>query len=71
MPLLNIINHHGYVKDTESGAIINNNDDEYKKYLAARESSKRSKDLSHRISEVENDLRDIKSLLEKLVHRNY
>jgi hypothetical protein len=63
-------NFYGYVKDTETGAIINNNEEEYKKFLASRESSKKSKDLSNRLTEVENDLRDIKSLLQQLVHRN-
>ena len=63
-------NHLGYVKDTDSGVIINNNEDEYKKFLAIRESSKKNNDLCKRINEVENDLRDIKSLLLQLVHRN-
>jgi hypothetical protein len=63
-------NHHGYVKDTDTGVIINNNEDEYKKFLAARESSKKNNSLCKRIDEVENDLRDIKSLLLQLVHRN-
>lgn len=61
---------YGYVKDETTGAIINNNEEEYKKFLAARESSKKTRDLSNRMSEVENDLRDIKSLLQQLVHRN-
>jgi len=63
-------NFYGYVKDPDTGAIINNNEEEYKKFIAARESSKKTRDLSNRMSEVENDLRDIKSLLQQLVHRN-
>jgi hypothetical protein len=63
-------NHHGYVKDTDTGVIINNNEEEYKKFLAARESSRKNNNLCKRIDEVENDLRDIKSLLLQLVHRN-
>jgi len=63
-------NHPGYVKDTDSGVIINNNEEEYKKFLAAREASKRNNSLCKRMTEVENDLRDIKSLLQQLIHRN-
>ena len=63
-------NHHGYLKDTDSGVIINNDEDEYKKFLANRESIKKNNNLCKRIDEVENDLRDIKELLLKLVHRN-
>lgn len=63
-------NHHGYLKDTESGVIINNDEEEYKKFLAAREASKRNNNLCKRMTEVENDLRDIKTLLQQLVHRN-
>lgn len=63
-------NHPGYLKDTETGAIINNDEEEYKKFLAAREASKRNNNLCKRINEVENDLQDIKKLLLQLVHRN-
>lgn len=63
-------NHPGYLKDTESGVIINNNEEEYKKFLAAREASKRNNSLCKRMTDVENELRDIKSLLVQLVHRN-
>jgi len=58
------------VKDTDSGVIINNNEEEYKKFLAAREASKRNNSLCKRMTDVENELRDIKSLLVQLVHRN-
>jgi hypothetical protein len=63
-------NHVGYVKDTDTGVIINNNKEEYKKFLAAREASKKTNNLCNRIDEVEKDLQDIKSLLLQLVHRN-
>jgi hypothetical protein len=71
MPLVNIANHVGYIKDTDSGVVINTDEEEYKKFLAKREASKQSNTLHKRMTEVENDLREIKSLLEKLVHRNY
>lgn len=63
-------NFYGYVKDTETGAIINNNEEEYKKFLAAREASKRNNSLCKRMTEVENELTEIKSLLLQLIHRN-
>ena len=63
-------NHVGYVKDTDTGVIINNNKEEYKKFLAAREASRKTNKLCNRIDEVEKDLQDIKSLLLQLVHRN-
>jgi hypothetical protein len=70
MPLVNIANHVGYIKDTDTGVVINNNEEEYKKFLAAREASKKNNNLCKRMSEVENDLRDIKNLLQQLIHRN-
>ena len=63
-------NHPGYVKDTDTGVIINNNEEEYKRFMAAREASKRNNSLCKRMADVENDLRDIKSLLQQLIHRN-
>ena len=60
----------GYLKDTSTGAIINNDDDAYRRFQAAREASKKNNELCKRMDEVANDLRDIKSLLQQLVHRN-
>jgi hypothetical protein len=68
--LVPVADHIGYVKDTVSGVVINNNEEEYKKFLAAREASKKNNDLCKRMTEVEDELRDIKSLLLQLVHRN-
>jgi hypothetical protein len=68
--LVPVADHIGYVKDTDSGVVINNNEEEYKKFLAAREASKKNNDLCKRMTEVEDELRDIKSLLLQLVHRN-
>lgn len=63
-------NHPGYVKDTESGAIINNDVEEYRKFLAAREASKRNNSLQKQVDELQNDLMEIKNILLQLVHRN-
>jgi len=61
--LAQVTNHIGYVKDTDTGVVINNNEEEYKKFLAAREASKKNHNLCKRMSAVEDDLRDIKDLL--------
>lgn len=61
---------HGYLKDTSSGAIINNDDEAYQKFLAARAASKKNNELCKRIDAVETDLKDIKNLLLQIVHRN-
>ena len=63
-------NHHGYLKDTDSGTIINNNEEEYKKFLINRESSKRNINICKRLDEVEHELRDIKNLLQQIINRN-
>lgn len=62
--------HPGYLKDTSSGAIINNDDEAYRRFQAAREASKKNNDLCKRIDAVEGDLKDIKNLLLQIVHRN-
>jgi hypothetical protein len=62
--------HPGYLKDTSSGAIINNDDDAYRRFQAAREASKKNNELCKRIDAVEGDLKDIKNLLLQIVHRN-
>lgn len=60
----------GFLKDTYSGAIINNDDEAHRKFLAAREASKKNNALCKRIDAVETDLKDIKDLLLQIVHRN-
>lgn len=63
-------NNPGFMKDTETGAIINTDDDAHKKFLAQREEIKKSKDICNRMNTLENELQDIKSLLLQIVHRN-
>lgn len=60
----------GYLKDTSTGAIINNDEEAYRRFQAAREASKKNNDLCKRIDAVEGDLKDIKNLLLQIVHRN-
>lgn len=58
----------GYMKDTASGAMINTDDESYKKFLAARAQALKSNELDQRISGVENDLKEIKDLLLGLIN---
>lgn len=58
----------GFLKDTSSGAIINNDDEAYRKFQAAREASKKNNELCKRIDAVEGDLKDIKNLLLQIVN---
>jgi hypothetical protein len=60
-------NQPGYYKDTESGVIINNNEEEYKKFVAAINASKKNNELCKKIAEIENDMRDIKTLLQQII----
>lgn len=61
-------NHAGYFKDTETGTIINKNEDEYKKFLATIEASKKNNNVHKKIQEIENDLQDIKCLLQQIIN---
>ncbi len=58
----------GFMKDTTSGAFINTDDASYAKFVAERSKVKNSKDLSNRISAVEDDLKEIKTLLLQVVN---
>lgn len=57
----------GLVKDTESGAILNVNNDKLTAYRKQKMfMEERTKD-SYRIQKVENDLSDIKQMLQELL----
>lgn len=58
----------GFMKDTSSGAFINTDDASYAKFVAERSKAKNSRDLSNRINDVEDDLREIKNLLLQVVN---
>lgn len=58
----------GFMKDTSTGAFINTDDASYAKFVAERSKVKNSKDLSNRISAVEDDLKEIKTLLLQVVN---
>jgi hypothetical protein len=58
----------GFMKDTSTGAFINTDDASYAKFVAERSKVKNSKELSNRISAVEDDLKEIKTLLLQVVN---
>ena len=58
----------GFMKDTSTGAFINIDDTSYAKFVAERSKAKNSKELTTRISAVEDDLKEIKNLLLQVVN---
>jgi hypothetical protein len=58
----------GFMKDTSTGAFINTDDASYAKFVAERSKVKNSKELSNRISAVEDDIKEIKTLLLQVVN---
>jgi len=54
----------GFYRDTKTGAIINKNHLEYQSYIKQREKLNSEKD---RIDRLENDVNDIKSMLNNIV----
>jgi hypothetical protein len=58
----------GFMKDTSTGAFINTDNASYAKFVAERSKAKNSKELTTRISAVENDIKEIKNLLLQVVN---
>lgn len=53
----------GFFKNTTTGAIINSNDDEYKKILATRNMAKKNNELARRVEILEKELKQLKALI--------
>ena len=58
--------HSSLVRDTESGAVINNDSTSYQNYIAMREQKLKEKE---RIDSIEEDIVEIKSLLKDLINK--
>jgi hypothetical protein len=58
----------GFKKDEKTGAYINIDEAAYQQHLAAREKSKRESVLQSRLSDLEDDIKDIKSLILQIVN---
>ena len=58
--------HPGLLRDLESNAVINNDKTAYQNYIQLREQKLREKE---RLDKLENEVGEIKSLLQKLVDK--
>ena len=58
--------HSSLVRDTESGAVINNDSTSYQNYIAMREQKLKEKE---RIDNIEEEIVEIKSLLKDLINK--
>jgi wobble nucleotide-excising tRNase len=68
---LKVEGHASLVRDTATGAILNNNRTEYEEYLFQKKKTEaREAEISQHtedINNIKNELSDIKQLLQKLV----
>ena len=68
---LKVEGHASLVRDTATGAILNNNRTEYEEYLdRKRKAEAREAEISQHsedINNIKNELKDIKQLLQQLV----
>ena len=58
--------HPGLIRDLESNAVINNDTTAYQNYIQLREQKLKEKE---RLDKLENEVGEIKSLLQKLVDK--
>ncbi len=58
--------HSSLVRDTENGAVINNDSTSYQNYIAMREQKLKEKE---RIDNIEEEIVEIKSLLKDLINK--
>ena len=67
MAYLKIEGNSNFVRDTESGAIININTSEFEKMKKIRENRKKK---DNEIVELQNEVSEIKSLLKQLLEKS-
>ena len=65
MTLIPVKGHKGLFRDSETGAIINNNTNEYNAYMKNRNKLLSEKE---RIDKLESDIGDIKRMLQQLTN---
>ena len=58
--------HSNLVRDTKSGAVINNDTTAYQNYIATREHKLKEK---NRIENLENEVSELKSLIRDLINK--
>lgn len=59
----------GFLKDSKTGVVINNNMVELDQILAAREKKNRERDMEQKVERLESDILDIKSMLTQLLQK--
>jgi predicted transcriptional regulator len=71
MTYIQVKDKDGLIRDTNTGAIINTNYTEYKKYLELKEKNQSSKEqidnIQEELSNLKDDIKEIKNLLYKLL----
>ena len=65
MTLIPVKGNSGLFRDSETGAIINNNTNDYQTYITNRDRLLSEKE---RIDKLENDIGDIKRMLQQLTN---
>lgn len=67
MNLIPIEGHEGLYKDSNTGAVLNNNQNDYQAYIKNRDrlisNKSRLNDLESKVDDLKNDISDIKSIL--------
>lgn len=73
MQYLKVEGHHGLVRDTSTGAIINTNRTEYEEYMARKKlAEQRELEISQHSEDInilKNDMQEIKSLILQLLQK--
>ena len=73
-PLYPVKDHSGLFRDSNTGAIINNNKNDFQKYIENRNrmlnQSEKVEKLEKNLDELKDDINDIKSLLTKFLESN-
>lgn len=68
-----IKDHQNWIRDTETGALLNTSREELEAYYASREfhkqKEKEKKALENKVDKLEEDMTQIKELLQQLVSR--
>lgn len=60
-------NATGYIKDTQTGMVINTNNGEYEKIVAAREKESQRKSLEEDVRNMMVEMKELKSMFRELI----
>jgi len=68
--LISVEGHPALVKDTSNGAVINTNHEAVRAAKARKQAKEKQQQLHERVDRMEQDVADIKSMLQQLVNNN-